>query len=146
MQTFTNESDGVILTVSTDKREYTVGEPVKIKSTAQNITDGELWYVCGYSVDNYPIEIHVRILCDGRYFKSDRSEIRNSNMVYFSMEPGEVYDDYVTFETDYYKGEPAEPGVYNVTCYIYTVPDERSYDQVTKHSVDFSIEVKPQAD
>lgn len=42
MQTFTDESDGVIPTVMTDKREYTAGEPVKIKSTAQNITDGEV--------------------------------------------------------------------------------------------------------
>lgn len=80
------------------------------------------------------------------YSKQFYSEVAWDAEIYVPMIPGEVYDNYVTFETGYYNGEPAEPGVYNGTCYIYTAPDAMSYDNRTKHSLDFSIEVKPQTD
>lgn len=143
MQTFTNESDGVILTVMTDKHEYTAGEPVKIKSTAQNITDGEICNKYSYLGDCYPVEFLVdftngKKLYSERYYK----EVMSCANIYVPMKPGEVYDDYMTLETHYYNSEPAEPGVYNGTCYIYTVPNEHDYNKTTKHSVDFSITLK----
>lgn len=142
MQTFTGEDGGIAFTVSTDKREYVVGEPVRVKAAVQNVSGEELYNEYNYLVECYPLEILADITCGGSPLYSKRyKEIINAATFDVPMEPGEIYDDYMTFETSY-RGKPAEPGEYKGTCYIYTVPDPDRYDERTKHSIDFSITLK----
>ena len=51
-QTFTEDFDGLVITVTTDKSEYSLGDPIKVKATLQNKTDRDIYLV--YSNSNNP--------------------------------------------------------------------------------------------
>lgn len=138
MQTFTGEDGGIVFTVYTDKREYTIGETIKVKAIVRNNTDSDIYYPPGGEL--------LSCLNDPRNGKTLYTGWLDGYVVlacgYFELSPGEVDKEYYIFETRYYKGGTAEPGEYNGICTFTSIENGEEIN----HSVDFSIEIKPQTD
>ena len=139
MQIFTGEDGGIAFTVYTDKREYAVNETVRVKAEVQNVSGGELYNVYNSLGECYPIDILLDISCGSpSLYNKVNTGMTQHRSVLVPMKPGEVYDDYISFEANCVYC-PTIPGEYTGACYIYTVPDPDHEEEWAKRSVNFSI-------
>lgn len=144
VKTFSEDHDGIMLTVTTDKIEYAPEEPIRIRTSLKNNTDREIYIIYYMDRNRYPLEFNTELslnnkfLTDGTYFDS-----RNARIEVDTVAPGEELTDYKTYQT-YYPNYPdsdilAESGEYSGSCSIRlgSKPDYPYGDEM--YSIDFSV-------
>lgn len=154
-QTFTEDFDGLVLTVTTDKTEYNIGDTIHLTATLENNRDEEVYLYYGNSPIDYTVELSPRFEDLIEYPHEIVS--RDAAITIITVKPGEkyvrdltflTYTDYIesvseTWGIKYYPdyGKPALPGVHNGTLSILTCPNNGNYDDITEYTLKFSVTV-----
>lgn len=153
VQTFSKNFDGLILTVTTDKSTYTVGEQIKLTATLENRTGEDIYFCCTaphtYSGElkpyfedliEYPYETVSRdaafttTLKQGEKYVQDFTFLTYTAYIENVSETGSV-----KFTPDYSK--PAATGVYNGKLTVLTFADQSFVEDVFQYTLDFSVTV-----
>lgn len=152
-QTFTEDFDGLVITVTTDKSEYSLDEPIRVKATLQNKTGRDIYLFYSNSYKNYPIEFYADLSRGGKHLLNDRLDgVRDCVVEIITVKPDEERTDYLNYRTYCPKRDPrnvcdyeelAEKGVYSGSCWITVCldPDDPIRDYAD-YSVDFSVALK----
>lgn len=150
LQTFTEDFDGLLITVTTDKSEYSLDEPIKVKATLQNKTGRDINLFYSNSYKNYPIEFYADLSRNGKHLLNDRLDgVRDTVIEIITVKPDEERTDYLNYRTYCPKRNPknvsdyeelAEKGVYSGACWITICSDpDHPINDYTDYSVDFSV-------
>lgn len=158
-QTFTKDFDGVVLTVTTDKSTYSVGEPINVTATLENNTDKAINLFYGASTTNGSAELMpyfeqlIEFPIYGNIWRDDVVTI-------ISFAQGEKCVQDFTFQTytDYFQGtsengyitiptdilpdydKPAKPGVHSGKLCVHTCSDVNdTWENITDYTLDFSV-------
>ena len=155
-QTFTKDFDGVILTVTTDKSTYDVGEPINVTATLENKSDKDINLLYGAATTDDSAELmpHFEHLIE---YPIRGDVCRDCVMTIIPFRQGEKCVQNFTFQTytDYLNGDitgptvmpdydkPSEPGVHSGKLRVQTCSDmEYPYGTITDYSLDFSVTLK----
>lgn len=148
-QTVKKDFDGMEITVTTDKGEYSQDEPIRIKATLKNTTDKDIYLYYADSCVGNPIEFYARLSRGDRKLLNDRPSLCNHVVDIITVKPGEERTDYLNFRTYCFKQnaygitggeESAEKGVYSGSCWITTCTNpEEPYGEIANYSVNFSV-------
>lgn len=158
-QIFTRDFDGLVLTVTTDKGAYKIGEPINLTATLENNTGKVvyLWQEGSTVTDKVRLQPNIQNLIEYP-INSDRFGFESYSTV--RLDKGErigqnfsfqTYTSYMQWATgvddafvDYDK--PAAPGVYNGSLQIQTRPDDWENDytfSLSTYTLDFSVTLIP---
>lgn len=152
-QTFIKDSDGILLTVTTDKSEYSTGDPINVTATLVNISGKDINLYYGSSTINGSVELAVDI----EHLIGDpiESVSRNEVITIIPVKPGErfvqnfkfqtytgieetISDGNIKYSPDFQK--VAKAGRYNGTCGIRVCSDaDYPHGDITNYSLDFSV-------
>lgn len=160
-QSFTKDFDGVVLTVTTDKSTYSVGEPINVTATLENNTDKAINLFYGASTTNGSAELMPRFeqLIE---FPIYGSICRDDVVTVIPFAQGEKCIQDFTFQTytDYFQGtsengyitipteilpdynKPAQPGVHSGKLRVQTCSDVNYPYGETDYTLDFSITIE----
>ena len=149
-QSFTKDFDGLVLTVTTDKAEYNIGEPIYLTATLENNRDEDVYLYYGMAPINNAVELYPHFEDLIEYPQKWGDVVRAAVVTVIPLKPGEKCVQDFTFRTyTFYKGtteidysKPAAPGVHYGTLCIWTCPDEEDHDKWTEHTLEFSVKVK----
>lgn len=152
-QTFTKDSDGIVLTVTTDKSEYGTGEPINVTATLENRSGKDINLYYGMAPIGYTVELAVDI----EHLIGDPIEpvCRAAMVTIIPVKPGErfvqnfkfqtytgieetISDGNIKYSPDFQK--VAEAGLYNGTCGIRVCSNiDYPHGDITNYSLDFSV-------
>lgn len=151
-QTFTKDFDGVVLTVTTDKSTYSVGEPINVTATLENNTDKAINLFYGASTTNGSVELmpYFEQLIE---FPIYGNICRDDVVTIISFAQGEKCVQDFTFQTytDYFQGtyptdilpdydKPANLGVHSGKLCVHTCSDVNdTWENITDYTLDFSV-------
>ena len=149
-QTFTKDFDGLVLTVTTDKAEYNIGEPIHLTATLENNRNEDIYLYYGNAPIDYTVELSPRFEDLIEY--PHEIFVRDTVVTLVTVKPGEkyvqdftflTYTDYIESGFEYYPdySKPAAPGTHNGKLSIRTCSDEGNYDDRTEYTLDFSVKV-----
>lgn len=158
-QSFTRDFDGVILTVTTDKSIYGMGEPINLTAMLENKSGKDINLLYGGMTTDTSAELMLSF--EGLIEYPIRGDVsRDSVMTVIPFEQGETCTQEFTFQTytDYFQGtsdngyitipteilpdynKPAEPGVHSGKLCVQTCSDVNyPYGVITDYSLEFSI-------
>ena len=144
-QTFSKDFDGIVLTVTTDKTEYLLDEPIYVTASVKNNSDETVGLYSPTGMLNSHKVIATRINQNGEYlYDPVYGNIITFDMKSLIIEPGEEYVQEMEFQTYYTdfidRGDLAQPGVYSGGAAITVLADPTDVESKrTGHSVDFSL-------
>ena len=158
-QTFTKEYDGLVITVTTDKTEYDIGETIHLWVTLKNNRNEDVYMYNGVPSIVNVIEFSPcfeDLICYPLIVVR-----RESAFPLITVEPGFKFEDDLTFltYTDYIESvsetgdiehspdysKPAAPGVHYGKLTLLTSPDrEWNEDDLSEYTVDFFVTVTSQ--
>lgn len=149
-QSFTKDCDGVMLTVTVDKSEYTFDSLITVTATVKNNTDktvGLLMPVMGTDshtavttiIENKDGQRLIDTDTFGKSFDTALSSVK--------IEPDKEYVQEMKFETftgvDKSSRKPADKGKYSGLCTIKILSDpENTGSQTSEYSVSFDLTIK----
>lgn len=142
----TQNFDGVILSVMTDKKSYKQGDEIKVTATVLNTTDKPIGLLMPVQGENSHTEISTRIERAERYLPDiSVSGIACDAMDSHIVEPYGGYVQEMTFGTSYRyyeKPEAAMPGIYKGTAAIYLLADPNDTgSETTRREINFELEI-----
>lgn len=159
-QIFTRDFDGLVLTVTTDKSTYKIGERINLTASLENNRDEEVYLYYGMSPIDYSVELSPGFEDLIEYPHDIIS--RDAAITTVTVSPGAkyiqdftflTYTDYITgvsetgdieYSPDYSK--PAAPGTHYGKLRVLTCPDkEWNDDDITEYILDFSVTVDAQS-
>ena len=146
-QIFSKDFDGIVLTVTTDKTEYLLNEPIYVTASVKNNSDETIGLYSPTGMPNSHKEIATRINQNGEYlYDPVYGRIITFDMKSLIIEPGEEYVQEMEFQTYYTdfvsRGDLAQPGVYSGGAAISVLSDPTDVEsKLTWHSVDFSLTI-----
>lgn len=145
-QAVTQDFDGVILSVMTDKNSYKQGEEIKVTATVLNTTDKPIGLYMPVQGENSHTEISTRIGRAERYLPDiSVSGGFDTAVDTHIVKPGEDYVQEMTFGTFYRyyeEREDAMPGIYKGTAGISLVGDPNDTDSKhTSYKIEFELEI-----
>ena len=145
-QTFTEDFDGIVMTVTTDKTRYIFDEIMKVTASVKNNRNETVKLYVPTTTPAHQ-EINTKITRNGRYLCDPVTETFIDcavNNIY--IKPGEEYVQEMNYETYFTSdsektSERAEEGLYSGKCTILLYVD--SYDtsehSLKDYSLDFSL-------
>ena len=145
-QTFSLDCGELVLTVTTDKSDYNIGDSIYITASLENTTDREI------VVRGYGSNILIPYITDLTNF----IDYQNAENVDITLKPGEVcgqefvlqtYSGYIEVDemdiNAYYDGnKPAAPGTYLGGISFFTVTNGNGISELVEHTLEFSIGIK----
>ncbi len=161
-QSFTKDFDGVVLTITTDKSTYVVGEPIAMTATLENKSDKDINLFYGAATTGDSIELTPRFE-DLIEYPIHGDLGRDDVITIIPFLQGEKCVQDFTFQTytDYFQGTSengyitipdevlpdyhklAEPGKHIGKLCVQTCSDTKyPYGVITDYSLDFSVTVK----
>lgn len=146
-QIFTEDFDGIVLTVTTDKSEYHSDDVINVTASVKNTTEKSVHLFVSTSSSNSHSEIKTEIVRDKMYLIDtdiDKAVFFDDTAV-LSIEPGEEYVQDMRFETYFYESDygkkPAEAGLYTGTGAIRVLTDPDGWETI-RYSIEFSLTLK----
>lgn len=147
-RTFSKDYDGILLTVTTDKSEYTADEPIRIKACLKNNTKSDICLFYGEYPIRYPISFGTEApSLNEKYLleKGDGLICTECAEARLLVAPGVKLDDYITYTTysawNYGGKALAEDGVYNGYFSIGVDPDPNVYNDEKEYKIDFTVKL-----
>ena len=163
-QLFTKDYDGLVITVTTDKSTYNIGDPVILTAALENKTGKDINLLYGAATTGNTVELMPRFEHLVEY--PIRGDIfRNDVMTVIPFRSGEKCVQTFAFQTytEYFQGisenghitipngiipdynKLAEPGVHYGSLRIHTCTDASyPYGDESDYTLDFSVTVTPQ--
>lgn len=147
-RTFSKDCDGILLTVTTDKSDYTADEPIRIRACLKNNTESDICLFYGEYPIRYPISFGTEApSLNEKYLleKGDGLICTECAEARLLVAPGAELDDYITYTTysawSYGGKALAEEGVYNGCFSIGIDPDPNVYDNEVVYKIDFTVKL-----
>ncbi len=144
-QTFTENFDGIVMTVKTDKSIYKLDELIYVEAAVKNTTNEKInLYVPCLGPDSHQ-EICTSIYCNnGRLIDIDTFMKGFDDAVdIVTVDPGEEYIQSMRFETytgcDTSSRKLAETGLHSGKCTISVLSDPTPNSDTTSYSLKFSL-------
>lgn len=142
----TQNFNGVILSVMTDKNSYKQGDEIKVTATVLNTTDKPIGLLMPVQGENSHTEISTWIGRAERYLPDiSVSGVFATAMDSHIVEPGGEYVQEMTFGTFYHyyeKPEDAMPGIYKGIAGISLLAEPNNTgSETTHHKIDFELEI-----
>ena len=160
-QVFTKDYDGLVLTVTTDKSTYNIGDPIILTAELENKTGNDINLLYGGATTGNTVELMPRFEHLVEYpihgditrvdvmtvipFKSGEKCVQTfAFQTYTGYIEGMSATGGVAFSPD--PNKSAEPGVYNGSLRIHTCTETNyPYGDEFDYTLDFSVTVAPQS-